>query len=63
MKNEMMRTQYQGMDEVHHESQSIEVMDLSTTITKNVMTTIHQRMTDAIKHVSSKTIIFELVEV
>ena len=35
MKNEMIRTQYQEMDEAHHESQSIEAMGLSTTIMKN----------------------------
>ena len=40
MKNEMIRIQYQEMDETHYESQSIEVMDLSTTIMKNEMMVI-----------------------
>ena len=49
MKNEMIRIQYQVTAEVPLEPQSIEETGLST-ITKNVMTTIHQKMMDAIKH-------------
>ena len=51
MSNEMIIKQYQEMGEAHCESLSHEEMGLSITITKNVMTTTHQRMMDVIKHV------------
>ena len=54
----MTEVQYQVTVEVPHESLSTEVMALLTTM-KSVMTITHQQMMDAVKHVRSKTIIFE----